>query len=217
MGKGLRLLGCLAFVLFWGGSSWATEAVHDAPASAGHLKSSIVAIVDVQRILQASGAAKSVQQQLETQRSKFQTEIAVEEADLRDAEQKLSKLRETAKTDDYLEQEQKLQQRFLTVERHVQARRKALDQAYTDSMNIVRKALIDIVSEIAKQRGVNLVIVKQQVIWNDQNIDITDEVLTRLDKALPNVQVKAVTEEETVEKPVLVRPKSQKLAPSKDK
>lgn len=217
MGKGLRLLGCLAVVLLGCGQSWAAEGARAQPVPSGNLKSSIVAIVDVQRILQASGAAKSVQQQLETQRSKFQTEIAAEEADLRDAEQKLSKLRETAKTDDYLEQEQKLQQRFLTVERHVQARRKALDQANTDSMNIVRKALIDIVSEIATLRGVNLVIVKQQVIWNDQNIDITDEVLTRLDKALPNVQVNIVAEEETAEKPVLVRPKGQKTPPSKNK
>lgn len=174
-------------------------------AQAVEVRPSTVAIVDVQRILQSSNAAKSVQTQLDAQRSKFQTEIAAEEADLREAEQKLSKLRETAETKDYVEQEQKLQQRFLTVERHVQARRKALDQANTDSMNIVRKALIDIVSDIAKQNGVNLVIVKQQVIWNDQVIDITDETLKRLDKALPNVPVKIMAEEPLPEKPLLVK------------
>lgn len=175
-----------------------------------NVKPSIVAIVDVQRVLQTADAAKSVQQQLDAQRSKFQTEIAAEEKDLRESEQKLVKLRETAQTNDYVEQEQKLQQRFLSVERHVQARRKALDQAYTDSMNKVRKGIVDIVSEIAKEKGVNLAVVKQQVIWNDGNVDITDEVIKRLDKALPNVQVNVVPEED-------VTRESEKAAPSKDK
>ena len=170
---------------------------------------SIVAIVDVQRILQSSKAAKSVQDQLEAQRSKFQTEIADEEKELRDAEQKLAKLRENAKSDEFAEQEQKLQQRFLTVERHVQAKRKALDQAFTDSMNTVRKGVVDIVSEIAKEKGVNLVVVKQQVIWNVQNIDITDEVLVRLDKKLPQIQVKIISEEDlATDAPIIVKPKS---------
>ena len=178
----------------------------EASAATGPVKPSVVApsvvaIVDVQRLLQAAKAAKSVQGQLDTQRAKFQTEIAAEETDLRQAEQKLAKMRETAKAEDYVQQEQKLQQRFMTVERHVQARRKALDQAYTDSMNTVRKGLVDIVSQIAKERRVNLVVVKQQVIWNDNVIDITDEVLMRLDKALPQITVMSRRQQPPAKKP----------------
>jgi Skp family chaperone for outer membrane proteins len=184
---------------------------------AGEVKPSIVAIVDIQRILQSSSASKSVQSQLEEQRSKFQTQIAAEEAGLRKAEQELTKLRETAKPEDYLEREQQLQQRFLTVERHVQARRKVLDQAHTDSMNSVRNGLVDTVSQIAKERGVNLVIVKQQVIWNDQTIDITDEVLARLDKQLPNVQVKIAPEEDLGEAPLVIKPKASSNGAKKNK
>ncbi|HAX91236.1 MAG TPA: hypothetical protein DCY07_03385 [Rhodospirillaceae bacterium] len=176
-------------------SSPVMAATESATAAATGTKASGIAIVDVQRLLQASSAAKSVQQQLEKQREKFQTEIAAEEADLRQSEQKLAKMREAGKTDAFVEQEQKLQQRFLTVERHVQARRKALDQAFTDSMNTVRKNLVDIVAQVSKEKGVNLAIVKQQVIWNDAAIDITDEVLMRLNKTLPQVEVKVVPEE----------------------
>ncbi|MGE4350951.1 MAG: OmpH family outer membrane protein [Bdellovibrionales bacterium] len=197
---GGRLSAAVAlWLLSAAGSSFAAE------PSLKPLQASAVAIVDVQRILQSSHAAKSVQSQLETQRSKFQTEIAAEEMDLREAERKLTKLRETAKANDYVEQEQKLQQRFLSVERHVQARRKALDQGYTDSMNVVRKALIDIVADIAKKKRVNLVIVKQQVIWNDSVIDITDEVLARLDEAMPNVQFSIQPEDDFLPAPAPIK------------
>lgn len=179
-----------------------------APAQAGAPPSAI-AIVDVQRIMQESLAAKSVSQQLEARRSSFQTEIAAEEADLRQAEQTLSKLRETAKPEAYAEREQALRQRFLTVERHVQARRKALDQAYTDSMNAVRKSIVEIVAAVSKEKGVTLSIVKQQVIWNDSAIDITEDVLTRLNKNVPKIEVKIMSDEAAMEEApvVLKKPK----------
>lgn len=159
-------------------------------------QSSVVAIVDVQRLLQESLAAKGVQQQLESQRSKFQAEVSGEEAELRKAEQKLAKMRDTATPQAYADEEQKLRQRFLEVERRVQSRRKALDQAFTDSMNAVREGIVNIVSAVSKEHGVNLAIVKQQVIWNDSAIDITNEVLERFNKAMPQLKVKIAPEEE---------------------
>ncbi len=161
-----------------------------AQAAKGPLPASVVAIVDVQRILQESLAAKSVQSQIEKHRSKFQTQISKEEAELRDAEQKLTELRKTEQADAYAQAEQKLRGRFLFVERHVQARRKALDQAFTDAMSTVRTGLIDVVKKSAKERGVTLVIVKQQVIWHDQVIDLTDLVLGRLNQKIPEILIK---------------------------
>jgi Skp family chaperone for outer membrane proteins len=149
----------------------------------------VIAIVDVQRILQESMAAKSVQRQIEAQRSKFQTEIEGEENELRQAEQDLSASRKKLSASAYADREQKLHVRFSTVETHVQERRKALDQAFTDSMNSVRDALLDVVDKTAHQHGANMVIVKQQALWVDPQFDVTDEVLKRLDQKLPKVDI----------------------------
>ena len=149
----------------------------------------IIAIVDVQRILQESLAAKSVQKQLEAQRSKFQNEIEGEENGLRDAEQELTKERDRLPATAYADREQQLHQRFSTVEEHVQERHKVLDQAFTDSMNAVRNALLDVVQKAAHEHGANMVVVKQQALWADQPLDITDEVLKKLDQKLPKVDV----------------------------
>jgi outer membrane protein len=169
-----------------------------AKAVQAQLPAPIIAIVDVQRILQESLAAKSVQKQLEAQRSKFQTEIEGEENGLRQAEQDLTKERSTLAAQAYSDREQQLRQRFSTVENHVQARRKVLDQSFTDSMNAVRSALLEVVDKVAHEHGANLVIVKQQALWTDQPLDITDEVLKRLDQKLPKVDV--VTPAEAPEK-----------------
>lgn len=159
------------------------------------LPAAVVAVIDVQRILQESQAAKLVQQQLEAHRQKFQSEISAEETKLRQAEQDLTRSRDTVSADVYADHEQQLRQRFLTVEREVQAKRKALDQAFGDSMNVVRKSLLEIVDSTAREHGANLVIIKEQTMWNDKALDVTDEVLTKLNKVQPRVTVKISAEE----------------------
>jgi outer membrane protein len=160
----------------------------------------IVEVVDVQRILDESLAAKSVQKQLDTQRSKFQSEIEKEENELSQAEKDLAKARDQLTPDIYSDREQQLRQRFAAEEQHVQARRKVLDEAFSDSMNAVRTNLLDIVSSVAHEHGANLVLIKQQVLWTDKALDVTDEVLNRLNQRLPQVTVKMAPEEQP-EKP----------------
>lgn len=171
-------------------------------ADADKAKAPTIIILDMQRVLQESLAAKSAQKQLETQRSKFQTEIEEEENGLRKAEKDLVQSRNTVPADVYADKEQQLRQRFLVVERQVQGRRKVLDQAFTDSMNVVRSNLSDIVQAVAKERAADLVLVKQQVLWADSALDVTDEVLRRLNEKLPEISVKIAPEQ----KPEVVKP-----------
>lgn len=187
---GVALLGALV----WAGQGYAAPVSADG-AQPGAFPASVIAIIDVQRILQESDAAKSVQHQLEAQRAKFQSEIAGEETGLRKTEEDLAKAHDNVTAEVYTDREQKLRQRFLMVERHVQARRRALDQALTESMDVVRKAVLKIVADTARAHGANLVVVKQQTLWSDAKIDITDDVLSRLNKALPEVTVQIKPEE----------------------
>ncbi len=159
------------------------------------LPAPVIALVDMQRILDESLAEKSAQKQLAVQRSKFQTQTEGEENELRQAEQDLNKSRDQMAADVYAEKEQQLRQRFLAVERHVQARRKVLDEGFTNSMNEVRTNLLAIVEALAHERGVNLVLIKQQALWSDKAFDMTDEILDRLNKKLPQVTVKLAPEE----------------------
>ena len=183
------------------GAAIASDGSGTKPATGSHSPGSAILVVDVQRVLDESLAAKSVQKQIETYRSKFQTDIGKEENDLRQAEQGLNKAHEKLTAETYADQEQQLRQRFLTVERHVQARRKVLDEAFSESMNAVRAGLLDTVSQVGHERGADMVLTKQQVVWTDKAIDVTDEVLARLNTKLPRVTVKMEPEEKGAASP----------------
>ncbi len=184
-----RLLVALLALLLGAGSTYAVEvpAVQTKPATR-------LAVIDVQRILQESLAARSVQKQLEAQRAKFQAEISSREQELHAANEALKVVREKggdAAVQAGLEQrEQQLRERFIAIERDVQGKRHALDEAFASSMGVVRSSLLQVVQELAAAEGVSAVLLKPQLLWYDPALDLTTTVLQRLNERLQNVPVK---------------------------
>jgi outer membrane protein len=158
-----------------------------APAAAA-IPSPIL-VVDVKRVLDESKASVSVQKQMEARRSAFQSEIAEKEKDIRTQEQELVQMRGKTEESAYAEKENQLRQKFRDVEKYVQDRRQLLEQATTSSLGRVRSVLLQIVTDIARKRGAHTVLVKQQVLWSEDALDITDQVLESLNRQLPDVQV----------------------------
>jgi outer membrane protein len=80
------------------------------------------------------------------------------------------------------------------VQRLVQQRRRQLDQVAEVALNEVKTALIEIVTGIAEERGFNLVLPSSEVLFFARKIDLTEEVLAKLDARLPDVVVSHATE-----------------------
>ena len=75
------------------------------------------------------------------------------------------------------------------VQRMAQERRRQLDQVAAAALNEVRSAMIEVVSELAQARGFNLVLPTSGLLLFSPQIDLTAEVLSRLDSELPNIKV----------------------------
>jgi Skp family chaperone for outer membrane proteins len=160
-----------------------------------------ILIVDVKRILDESKASVNVQKKIEAQRADFQTEIAAKEKLIRQAEQELVSSRGKLDAAAYAEKENQLRAKFREVEQYVQERRRLLEQATTLSMGKVRSVLLGIVTEMARSRGAQAVLIRQQVLWSESALDITDEVLQRLNVDLPDVPVNIETPKEPAAAP----------------
>jgi outer membrane protein len=188
---------CAVFFFLVCGTVHATDAgvKTAAPAAvpAGVLLDKRLAVIDVQRVLQESLAARSVQKQLETQRAKFQNEISGREKQLNDADNELKELRNTGNGDALAEREQQLRQKFMEMERDVQTKRHALDEGFSAAMGVVRNNLLEVVERLARGRGIQAVLLKQQALWYDNALDMTDDVLQKLNAQLVDVPVKMDT------------------------
>src|SRR6185437_14760152 len=81
------------------------------------------------------------------------------------------------------------QRRYDALDNRVQLTRQALQQSYNDAMTKVENTALQIIADIAAERKANLVLAKAAVLFEAPELDITQEVIKRLDVKLPQVQL----------------------------
>lgn len=168
-----------------------TAAPAPAPAGASEPKGTKVAVLDVQRILRDAKAMKNIRDQVGALRKTYQEEIEKLQADLRTANEDLRRKRTILSPDAFDEERRKFDQRVAEVQRVVQQRNQQLDRANADAVVQVQKVYNEIVLELANERAYGLIFRKSATIVVHPPIEVTPEVLARLDKRLPTVQVVA--------------------------
>ena len=151
-------------------------------------------MIDYQRILRDAAAARSIRDQIEARRKAYQEEISKEEQRLHEIDKEFAQQRSVLSPEAFAEKRREFEQDVAEVQRKVQERRRELDRLSATALNEVKQALIEIVTSIAEERGFNLVLPSSEVLFFARSLDLTEEVLAKLDARLPQVQLSALTE-----------------------
>lgn len=151
----------------------------------------VVGIVDVQRILNEASAARDIREQVEEFRTAYLAELTLEENRLRGEEQELSRQRSILSADALAERERAFRTRVAEVQQRAQTISRQLENAFGKAMNEVRQAMLPIFADLTRERGINIIVPKSQILFAVRTLEITDEVLLRLDAALPEVAIAA--------------------------
>jgi outer membrane protein len=168
---------------------------HHQDAAAQKLPPAVAAVIDYQRILRDAAAARSIREQIEARRKTYQEEISKEEQRLHEIDKEFARQRSVLSPEDFAEKRREFEQDVTGVQRKVQERRRELDRLSAAALNEVKQALIAIVTSIAEERGFNLVLPSSEVLFFARSLDLTEEVLAKLDARLPQVQLSAVTDQ----------------------
>ena len=158
-----------------------------APRAAEAQSAPVIAVLDVPQVHRESKAAKSIQAEVEKKRAAFQAELAEQEKTLRAADQKLKSQQASLSPEDYQKKRQEIEAQAEKLRKNAQSRRDQLEKAVNAGADQIRKALVSVVGEIAKAKGVTLVLNKTIVVWPGDSVDITAEALKKLDQVLPKV------------------------------
>jgi Skp family chaperone for outer membrane proteins len=160
---------------------------------AQQLPAAVAAVIDYQRILRDAAAARSIREQIESRRKSYQDEISKQEQRLYEADKAFAKQRSLLTPEAFADKRKAFEDDVSEVQRLVQERRRELDRVAEIALNEVKTALIDIVTGMAEERGFNLVLPSSEVLFFARKIDITEEVLAKLDARLPDVTVSTAT------------------------
>ncbi len=159
------------------------------PVLAEDAKQSI-AVVNIQYVMKESTAARNVREQLENKQKSFQADITKKEEALQKEDKELGKQKSVLAKAAFDEKLRAFRTKATDVQKDVQSKKAMLDSAFEQALNDIQKVVTDIISDISKEKGFAIAIPTSQILFADTKLDISSEVLERLNKKLPKLEVK---------------------------
>ncbi|NQU57652.1 MAG: OmpH family outer membrane protein [Rhodospirillales bacterium] len=148
-----------------------------------------VAVIDINVILRDAAAFKSIRQQIGVYRNTFQGEIQKEEETLRNGNQELARQRTLLSAEAFAEKRREFEAKVVAVQRLVQQRKKNLDKSQSEAMRQIQDVLNVIVTAISEEQNISLILRKDQTVLATMPLQITKQVLERLDVKMPTIVV----------------------------
>lgn len=146
-----------------------------------------IGVIDIQAVLRASAAVRSLSREIESRREAAQETMREREEALRAADLDLAQRRASLSPEDYAEEREQLEEEGMGLQREAQEQRRALDQLFSRGMSQVQQVLVQISQDIARENNLDLVLAKTTVIIVRPEFDFTDEALKRLNAQLADV------------------------------
>ena len=148
-----------------------------------------LAVIDLQKVLSNSSAAKYILDSLNAKMAEYQNEIDKSSKDLQAKHNSLSKQSSVLSEDVLKEKQEEIFKQLKLLESDVAQKKKKLQTAYTKTLSVVEKKMIKIVSDLGEKKAYNVIFTKENLIFHQNIDDISEEVITMLNNQLPKVEL----------------------------
>ena len=154
-----------------------------------------IGLADLNGVLRAADANVKVRELLDVQRQKFQSEFSKVEAELQQTERDLMSKRELLSAEEYDKQIKAFQARVTRLQQDIQKQRQSIDNAYQKAQSDIRAEAVSVITEIASELQLDLVLKRDSSLIFLPHLNISDEVLKRLNERTKNARIEIEVQE----------------------
>ena len=159
-----------------------------------------IGLIDLDGVLRASKGTARVRELLDEQRQLFQAEFAARETALQESERRLIAQRDALSETEFARQLSEFEAEVAAIQKEIQYRREAIDMAFQDAQENLRRIAMEIVTEVAGEMRLDIVLERESVLIFVPRFNISDEVLRRLDVRTKNARIEVTTTTRPVDK-----------------
>lgn len=147
-----------------------------------------IGLIDLEGVLRAASGTAKVRELLDEQRLRFQREFSAKETSLQETERRLVSERELLSDEAFAERLSEFEAEVAAIQKEIQYRREAIDAAFQEAQASLRRLALEIVTNVAREKRLDLVLTKESALIFRPGLNISDEVLTRLDERTKNAK-----------------------------
>ena len=149
----------------------------------------MIAVLDVQQVLRRAVAAKRIRKVMEARRKEFEEEISEERLQLQGEENQLRKQSTILSPEAMNNKRRVLENKVSDLRRKAEQKRGILNRAFNGATRELRQEIAKVLADLMKEKNITITLARKAVLVFDQRLSVTEEVLKRLDKNLPNVKI----------------------------
>lgn len=154
------------------------------PAAAQELK---IGIIDTERVLLQSETGKAALAQLRELQQQKQAEIAAVQKEAEELRTRISEGRLSLAEETLADLQQQLEEKGITLRRMQDDAGRELNKRRDEVLAEVDRKVMPIIQQVGKEQGYSMLFRKFEsgLIYADESVDITAEIITRVDAAQP--------------------------------
>lgn len=160
-----------------------------------------VLIVDQQRVLRESLAGQDIARQTQVLREQISGEVEAERQSILQAEQALERSASVLSPAQRNARIRDIEERKRAYPMFEQRKVQVLQLSVARASDQVGAELRPLIEKIIEERGADILLDRQAVMFADSSLDVTTEAIRRLDEKLKQVKVERVDAEKPVEAP----------------
>ena len=151
---------------------------------------SSIGILDLEKIIKDSKAMRDIQNKVNKKQDEYQKEVSKKQTDLENEQKTIEGKKSVLSKDGFEKEVQKFEKKVDDLKTFVDRKQNSLKKASMESMSKVNENIKEIIGEIAKDKNFDVIIPASQTVYYADSLDITEEVLKKLDKMITKVDVK---------------------------
>ncbi|CAP57458.1 putative outer membrane protein [Gluconacetobacter diazotrophicus PA1 5] len=154
----------------------------------------VIGVFDTNEIMRQSVAVQQVEQEMGTRREALIHDVRAEEEQIQALRQRML----NAPRDQAEAQQRALQQRLAADRQKFGNRNRILQEDTQIALNQVQREVDQVLATVAKSRGLTIVVQSSGTVLHGPQVDISEQVASRLNAVLPHVYLPAANEDPEV-------------------
>lgn len=149
-----------------------------------------VGIIDVDQIMKESTVMRDIQSKIEKKQDEYQKQVQKKQEELESEQKRIESKRNLLSKEAFDKETDTFEKKLDDLKTFVDKKQNSLKKASIDAMSRVNDKVKDIIADIAKEKGLDVIIPASQTLYYKDGLEVTEEVLIRLNKKITKVDVK---------------------------
>ena len=154
-----------------------------------NLNAEVPYFIDFKYVLNESNAGKKAQDELKKKLTTGIKKIKEKEKTIQEEEKKVIQQKKIIKPEEYKNKVKELRTKVSNLQKERSKLLETVSKQRTNARNELLKNLNPIIEEYMKEKKIRMVIERKSLLLADQNLDITKDIIERLNKKLKSIKL----------------------------